>query len=204
MNRESHARSWEAGIFRAFAGFLRVCRVVSFGLVCCALFYGCGTPTARAQANFDRPGGDYSTFIVRSGDPAVCAARCDRESRCRSWTFSYPQTERGPAMCWLKFRVPRRVERHCCVSGVRGSGVLEPRRGPTEYATDRAGGDYRNIEVKPNSSGATCAAACQGDNKCRAWTYARPGYLGTAPRCFLKDKVRPPRRKPCCISGVIR
>ena len=34
--------------------------------------------SANAQNGFDRPGGDYSRFVVPSGDPAVCAARCDR------------------------------------------------------------------------------------------------------------------------------
>ena len=47
-------------------------------------------------------------------------------------------------------------------------------------------------------------AACEADNKCRAWTYSRPGYLGASARCFLKHQVKPPRRKPCCISGVVR
>jgi hypothetical protein len=32
----------------------------------------------------------------------------------------------------------------------------------------------------------------------------RPGYIGTAARCFLKSRVTPPRRKPCCVSGVVR
>ena len=40
--------------------------------------------------------------------------------------------------------------------------------------------------------------------RCRAWTYLRPGYGGPAARCFLKDRVKPPRRRPCCISGVVR
>ena len=31
-------------------------------------------------------------FTVRSGDPAACAARCERERRCRAWSFSYPLT----------------------------------------------------------------------------------------------------------------
>ena len=47
---------------------------------------------ARAQTGFDRPGGDYARFTVPSGDPAVCSARCDRDARCRAWTFSYPGT----------------------------------------------------------------------------------------------------------------
>jgi hypothetical protein len=32
----------------------------------------------------------------------------------------------------------------------------------------------------------------------------RPGYLGPSARCYLKDRITAPRRKPCCISGVVR
>ena len=56
------------------------------------------------------------------------------------------------AACRLKNKVPPRVEDNCCVSGVRGAGVVEPRRGPIEYSIDRFGGDYRNFEV-PRRSG---------------------------------------------------
>ena len=47
---------------------------------------------AWGATGFDRPGGDYARFVVPSGDPAVCAARCERDGRCRAWTFSYPGT----------------------------------------------------------------------------------------------------------------
>src|SRR4029077_7263130 len=64
---------------------------------------------ARAQSGFDRPGGDYSNFFVRSGDPAACAARCERDGRCRAWSFSYPGTAalggRNLATSWLKNQV---------------------------------------------------------------------------------------------------
>ena len=49
-----------------------------------------------------------------------------------------------------------------------------------------------------------CKAACIEDNKCRAWTYARPGYAGKEAHCFLKKEIKPPRRKPGFISGVVR
>ena len=159
---------------------------------------------AQAQSGFDRPGGDYLKFEIRSGDPAVCAARCERDARCRAWSFSYPLTQAPLAACRLKNRVPRRVEDHCCVSGVRGAGVVEPRRGPVEYSIDRLGGDYRNLEVPADPAGAPCKAACDADGRCRAWTYVRPGYAGPAARCFLKSRITRPRRKPCCISGVVR
>ena len=159
---------------------------------------------AQAQSGFDRRGGDYQNFQIRSGDPAICAARCERDARCQAWTFSYPRTASAAATCWLKNQVPPRVEDKCCVSGVRGAGVIEPRKGPIEYSIDRLGGDYRNIEVANDATGATCKAACEADNKCRAWTYVRPGYIGAASRCYLKERITRPRPKPCCISGVVR
>jgi hypothetical protein len=159
---------------------------------------------AHAQSGFDRKGGDYLSFQVKGGDPAVCAARCEREGRCRAWSFSYPRTATAAATCWLKTEVAPRTEDKCCVSGVKGAGVIEPRRGPLEFSIDRIGGDLKNFEVPADADGSACKAACEADNKCRAWTYARPGYVGASARCYLKDKLKPPRRRPCCISGVVR
>ena len=79
---------------------------------------------AQAQVGFDRLGSDYTSFPLRSGDPAQCAARCERDSRCRAWAFSYPATEAANAVCWLKSRVMPRLALTCCVSGVRGAGVM--------------------------------------------------------------------------------
>jgi hypothetical protein len=167
-------------------------------------------PTAtRAQTGFDRPGGDYTSVPERSRDPAACAARCDRDARCRAWSFVYPGAGEQGSVCWLKNQVPARVESSCCASGIKGAGVAEPRRprdGVVEFGIDRFGGDYRSFDTKPDPKGAECKAACEAENRCRAWTYVRPGYLsGSAgARCYLKDRLRPPRRKPCCISGVVR
>jgi len=160
--------------------------------------------SAQAQSGFDRRGGDYLSFQIRNGDPAVCAARCERDARCRAWSFSYPRTADTLATCWLKNQVPARLEDNCCVSGVRGAGVIEPRQGPTEFSIDRVGGDYRYFGTTPDPSGAACKAACEAENKCRAWTYVRPGYITPFARCYLKDKLTRPRPKPCCISGVVR
>jgi hypothetical protein len=171
------------------------------GLMLAVLAQAC---PAQAQSGFDRHGSDYLKFEIRSGDPAVCAARCERDARCHAWSFSYPRTANAIATCWLKNQVPPRVEDKCCVSGVRGAGVIEPRKGPVEYSIDRAGGDYRNFDTVSDSSGAACKTACEGENYCRAWTYVRPGYIGPSARCYLKDKIPRPRQKPCCISGVVR
>jgi len=178
-----------------------LCRSVSAALL---LLLALAAP-AGAQVGFDRPGGDYASFAVRVGDPAICAARCDRDPRCRAWSFSYPTSTVSTAICWLKSQVPPWRPNPCCVSGVKGAGVMSPRNPGVEFSIDRVGGDYHNAEVPVDSAGRTCSAACEADPRCRAWTYSRPGYYGgRAALCFLKDRVTLPRHDPCCISGVVR
>jgi hypothetical protein len=175
--------------------------IMSIALLAAA---GLAVAPALAQSGFDRPGGDYASAPVPNGDPAVCAARCEHEARCRAWSFVYPPAAGGPAVCWLKRDVVPRVESSCCVSGVRGAGVIEPRAGDLEYSIDRLGGDYRSFETKPDPQATACADACKAENRCRAWTYRRAGYGVTVPHCYLKDAIKPPRHRPCCISGVVR
>jgi hypothetical protein len=185
----------------------RLLRFFSISLLCLALMIVVLVP-ARAQSGFDRPGGDYARFVVPSGDPAVCAARCDRDVRCRAWAFSYPGTSSvggsTAAICWLKNKVTPRVENSSSVSGVKGAGLIEMRPGPVETSIDRTGGDYRHFDLASDPTGQSCKKVCEDDNRCRAWTYVRPGYLGPQARCYLKDRITPPRRKPCCLSGVVR
>jgi len=163
-----------------------------------------GPEPAVAQSAFDRPGSDYLSAPVRSGDPVDCALLCERDRRCHAWSFNYPTDPAIGAVCWLKSNVPARVPDNCCVSGVRGAGVVEPRNGAIETSIDRFGGDYRSFDLKHGDGDEACKLACAADNKCRAWTYARPGYIGREARCFLKKEIKPPRRKPGFISGVVR
>ena len=140
----------------------------------------------QAQANFDRPGGDYLSAPVASGDPADCALTCERDRRCRAWSFNYPSDVMRGSVCWLKNSVPPRAQDNCCVSGVRGAGVVEPKNDKIETSIDRFGGDYRNFDLKGGGEGDDeCKAACTADNKCRAWTYARPGYAGKIGRAHV-------------------
>jgi hypothetical protein len=159
---------------------------------------------AVAQSGYDRPGGDYAHAPVANGDPAVCAARCEHDRNCRAWSFSYPTASGGSATCHLKRQISRPVPSSCCVSGVRGAGVMEPRTGKVEYSIDRVGGDYHAFATEPDPKGAPCADACQADSRCRAWTYRRPGYGTPGAHCYLKNQIKPPRKRPCCISGVVR
>ena len=111
-----------------------------------------GGHVAHAQANFDRPGGDYLRSEMSSADPAVCALSCERDRKCRAWSFNYPNANGEGAICWLKSSVPRRVASNCCISGVRGAGVVELRNSVVETATDRFGGDYRNLRLVDDGS----------------------------------------------------
>ena len=81
---------------------------------------------------------------------------------------------------------------------------LERKSGPIEFSIDRTGGDLRNMDVSADPTGSVCGQACEAESRCRAWTYVRPGYLGPSARCFLKERLTAPRRKPCCVSGVVR
>jgi PAN domain len=163
-----------------------------------------GARPAAAQTNFDRPGGDYLSAPVTSGDPADCALICERDRRCHAWTFSYPTDPAIGAVCWLKSSVPARVPDSCCVSGVRGAGVVEPHNGSLETSIDRPGGDYKGFDIKSGDGDDACKAACTADNKCRAWTYVRRGYVGKEAHCFLKKEIKPPRRRAGFSSGVVR
>jgi hypothetical protein len=178
---------------------LRAC-VVALAFLAAAT----GARPALAQANFDRPGGDYLSAPVISGDPAECALVCERDRRCRAWSFNYPTDLVNRAVCWLKSNVPARVQSECCVSGVRGAGVVERRNEAVETSIDRFGGDYKSFDLKRSDGEDACKAACAADNKCRAWTYARPGYAGKEAHCFLKKEIKPPRRKAGFTSGVVR
>lgn len=178
---------------------LRIC----FALILFGAYLIGGSWETRAQVGYDRPGSDYAHAPVRSGDPAACAARCERDGRCRAWAFSYPVGS-APAQCWLKNKVTARVDSTGSVSGVRGAGVIEPRTGKVEFAIERYGGDYRSFDLATEPAGASCASACESEKNCRAWTYARAGYGSRTARCYLKERVTAPRRSPCCISGVVR
>jgi hypothetical protein len=194
----------------AEAAILKVVRMrkASLTAVLIALLYAAlavaGGGEALAQTKYDRPGGDYARVNVPSRDPAACALLCERDGKCRSWSFNSPNERTEGAYCWLKSSVPPRIESNFSVSGVRGAGVIEKRSSNREVSIDRYGGDYKNFEVKEADGDAVCQAACNDDNKCRAWTYTQPGYVGRTGRCFLKSQIKQPRRTPGRISGVVR
>ena len=99
-------------------------------------------------------------------------------------------------------------------SGISRTSIFDASTFPTSISAEVK--DFRlaeHVESTELHSGAgrntqfalaACKQACEGDNRCRAWSFARPGYGGPTARCYLKDKITPPKRRPCCMSGVVR
>jgi len=93
----------------------------------------------------------------------------------------------------------RMLEPAKCAAQPASSDVVLP---GMENDTDRGGSDYRSFFLNERNPG-LCQDACVKDNnRCRAWTYVRPGVQGEKPVCFLKDRVPNTSANTCCISGV--
>ena len=108
-------------------------------------------------------------------------------------------------MCWLKSEVKPAVENQCCVSGIKGAGLVEKKSGPVEMSIDRTGGDYRHFDLPSDPDRRILQEGLRGREPLprldlRAARLSRANVA----RCYLKDKITQPRRKPCCMSGVVR
>lgn len=71
-----------------------------------------------------------------------------------------------------------------------------------ENNTDRPGLDFDKFHIddeRPDRCQSECAR--HGD-RCRAWTYVRPGVQHRYAVCYLKSDVPAPAANNCCISGV--
>jgi hypothetical protein len=73
-----------------------------------------------------------------------------------------------------------------------------------EEDTNRPGGDLRTFEM-PQGSPEVCAAACEREPGCYAYSYtkAEHAHHGVA-ACALKHNVPMASKSECCVSGVIR
>jgi hypothetical protein len=74
---------------------------------------------SRMEWDIDRPGSYYANFDLAADNPALCRDRCQKDPRCRAWTYVKPGVQ-GPApRCWLKNAVPPVRRDVCCVSGTK-------------------------------------------------------------------------------------
>lgn len=79
-------------------------------------------PTFSTEPGFDRPGGDFNTWVVDGNHKEAwrCQDSCFANPRCKAYTFVVPTTPEGNGLCRLKETVPAPVASNCCVSGVKG------------------------------------------------------------------------------------
>jgi hypothetical protein len=80
-------------------------------------------------------------------------------------------------------------------------GVSAAAQSFEEANVQRWGADYAQLTMK-NGTAAACASACAKDERCLAWTFARPGVEGRHGACHLKGAVPQGSGDPCCVSGV--
>jgi len=70
-----------------------------------------------------------------------------------------------------------------------------------EYGIDRPGSDYKNFDLSEENP-IVCKQACDNDEKCKAWTYVKPGYQGPYPKCWLKSNIPNATKNLFTVSGI--
>jgi hypothetical protein len=82
--------------------------------------YQINCPDYEYEPGTDRPGGDYRNFNLDRADYRLCQTECNRDARCRAWTYVRPGVQDPThARCWLKSSVPNKGPSSCCDSGVK-------------------------------------------------------------------------------------
>lgn len=72
------------------------------------------------EENVNRLGSDYASFDLPAPDPELCRDACDKDARCKAFTYVKPGLQGPAAKCWLKDPVAApRANEGCCVSGVK-------------------------------------------------------------------------------------
>jgi len=82
------------------------------------LFTGAVATADTFEVGWDRPGFDYKNWDMNNPREILCQWGCQKESRCRAWTFVKPGIQGKLARCWLKDRVPTAIKSKCCTSGI--------------------------------------------------------------------------------------
>lgn len=79
---------------------------------------------------------------------------------------------------------------------------------PFAQGIDIPGSDYRNVALNPSptnkdaNSPNACQNLCVIEDRCKAWTWVKPGIQGPNAMCWLKAAVPGPINNPNTDSGV--
>ena len=85
-----------------------------------------------------------------------------------------------------------------------------PFTSPFAQGIDIPGSDYRSVVMNrnlamPNNPGDTpnaCQNLCVIEERCKAWTWVKPGIQGPTAMCWLKAAVPGPVQNPNTVSGI--
>ena len=75
------------------------------------------------------------------------------------------------------------------------------RRMTMEYEINRWGQDYRGFNLKTPDPD-LCQAACEQEQRCKAWTFVKPDVQSSPAGCWLKEDIAQASPNTRCISGV--
>lgn len=101
--------------------------LASAGALALASCVGMSTPTGTTtqglygemEENENRLGNDYSSFDLEAADPQLCQTACEKDTKCRAFTYVKPGWQGPAAKCWLKDVVPPIQPHECCTSGAK-------------------------------------------------------------------------------------
>ena len=77
--------------------------------------------TLSIEKDTDRAGKDYKNFELSAPNPELCKAACEKDPKCKAYTYVKPGVQGQGAHCWLKSGVPKANKDQCCVSGVKSA-----------------------------------------------------------------------------------
>ncbi|MGE0472871.1 MAG: PAN domain-containing protein [Nitrospirales bacterium] len=69
------------------------------------------------EHGIDRPGSDYRNFL--DPNPLTCREYCEKDSRCKAWTWVQTGITNQGSRCWLKSTVPQARPHPNTISGVK-------------------------------------------------------------------------------------
>ena len=61
------------------------------------------------EFEYQQAGNDYKDLDSSEQDPALCRDACQKEGRCKAWTYVKPGIQADNARCWLGNRIPTAV-----------------------------------------------------------------------------------------------
>jgi hypothetical protein len=89
------------------------------GCVGMSIANGSSALMSDVEPETNRLGKDYSSFDLAKPDPELCREACEKDDRCKAFTYVAPGWQGPSARCWLKDPVPEPSKHACCVSGLK-------------------------------------------------------------------------------------